>query len=443
MPPALITIDFNERLEKNRAEQRRLLDQVDQVTAAVVTEKEERGFTPDESAKIKELQDRIVQLRETAKHLESSIELHRELDGSPQSRSRQDIKPGRKAGFVDDAEEQAQRAKEYRSAYSSYLLRGERGLSQAQREILESRMMNLDGNETETRALSAQVGALGAYTIPTELNTSLEMAMKSYSGVLQAGVTVLNTSGGNDIQMPTSNDTNNIGEILGEGQDSTSADPAFGLITLRAFVASSKNVPVPVPLLQDSAVPIEQRLNDMLAERLGRIINRHLTIGTGANQAQGVVTAATLGKTTASATAIAFGETIDLQHSVDPAYRNGAAFMAHDSIIGALRKLIDSDGRPIWQPAMNAGMANGAPGTLNGDPYFINQDMDSAITAGKKTLLYGQFSKYYVRRVGGVGVFRLDQTAMKKYQIEFIAFTRFDGKLIDAGANAIKYLQQV
>ncbi|MFQ5518293.1 MAG: phage major capsid protein, partial [Acidimicrobiia bacterium] len=49
----------------------------------------------------------------------------------------------------------------------------------------------------------------------------------------------------------------------------------------------------------------------MLGERLGRIQSSQFTTGTGSSQPHGVVTASTLGKTAASATAITGDEILD------------------------------------------------------------------------------------------------------------------------------------
>ena len=66
----------------------------------------------------------------------------------------------------------------------------------------------------------------------------------------------------------------------------------------------------------------EAFISRKFAERLGRIHNQHFTTGTGSSQPEGIVTGATSGVTAASATAFTADELIDLQHSVDPAYRN-------------------------------------------------------------------------------------------------------------------------
>jgi hypothetical protein len=103
-------------------------------------------------------------------------------------------------------------------------------------------------------------------------------------------------------QLPTSDGTAEVGEIIAENTTATSADISFGTKSLVAYKYSSKVVAVPFELLQDSNVDVEAFVRKRLATRLGRITNTHFTTGTGSSQPNGVVTAATTGYTCANST---------------------------------------------------------------------------------------------------------------------------------------------
>jgi HK97 family phage major capsid protein len=187
-------------------------------------------------------------------------------------------------------------------------------------------------------------------------------------------------------------------------------------------------------LTQDSIFNMESLLGTLLGERLGRIANAQLTTGTGSSAPNGVVTASTLGKTAAATAAITADEIIDLKHSVDPAYRVGpkVRFMFNDSTLAAIRKLKDGQGNYLW----NMGnIQQGVPGNLLGYNYSINQAMATLATA-KKVVLFGDFSKYYVRKVGSpvIGVMR------ERFwpDLGIAGLIRFDGELGDTAA--IKHL---
>jgi len=187
--------------------------------------------------------------------------------------------------------------------------------------------------------------------------------------------------------------------------------------------------------MQDSAFNMDTEIGGALGERLGRSMNEYATTGSGTAQPNGAVTASVLGATAASSSAVTHDELLDLKHSVDPAYRTGAEWMFNDSTLLMLKKLKDNDARPLWAP----GITVGAPNTIDGDTYVINQDMPS-FEATVKPILYGNFGKFVIRDVLDVQLVRLVERYAEYHQIGFIAIMRFDSELIDAGTNPLKHL---
>lgn len=441
MPGTTITLDLDKTIEKLQTEQRRLKDRGDEIVAKVVAE--DRDLTKEETAELAEVQERVKTLSTRCETLRKHAEMRGSLDEPMESRTRPtkgEVRGDRPAGVTKSEAEQAEA--EYRAAHEQYLRYGFSGMSTEARELLQAHYTTLPGDHPETRALSAITGNLGGYTVPQDFMARVETAMKDYSGVIAAPTFKLNTGRGNDLPWPTVNDTNNEGEQVEENQATGEGELSFGQVLFRAHLFSSKLILVPIQLLQDTGVDIEALLSRMISERLGRITNRRYTTGNGANQPQGIVEGSTLGKTAAATAAITYEELVDLQHSVDPAYRGpSSGFMFHDLTFALLRKLKDSDGRPIWQPAASSGMAGGAPGTLLGSPYWINQHMATP-AASAKSVIFGDLSKYVIRNVRNITIVRLSERYAEKFQVGFFAFLRTDGRIIDAGTNPIKHLIQ-
>jgi HK97 family phage major capsid protein len=289
-------------------------------------------------------------------------------------------------------------------------------------------------------ALSGQVGSTGGYTFGETFVANLERAMLAFGGIMQVA-DVIRTTNGEPMRWPTATDTSNSGRQVGESAAVTTLDPTFGQVIWNAYKFTSDEILVPFELLRDNAINLADELSSMLGERLGRIQNTKYTTGTGAGTPKGMVTCAAAGVTTASSTAIAFDEVIDLEHSLDPSRRSlpGVGYMFHDNILKALRKLKDGEGRYLWQ----AGANTGAPDTLNTKPYTINQDMASAITSGAVTMLFGQFSKYKVRQVNSIRLYRLVERYRENDQDAFLAFVEGDGNLLDAGDHPVKKMVQL
>lgn len=289
-------------------------------------------------------------------------------------------------------------------------------------------------------SLSGQDGSSGGYTKDQTLVNNLELAMLAYGGMMQTSE-IIRTATGEPMRWPTATDTSNTGRQVGENAShDAGSDPTFGSVEWNAYTFTSDIVKVPNELMTDSVFNLATVLGQMLGQRLGRIQNTKYTTGTGAGTAKGITLCAAAGVTAASATAIAFDELIDLEHSLDPSRRAmpGVGYMFHDNILKALRKLKDGEGRYLWQ----AGANTGAPDTLNTYPYQVNQDMASSIATTAITVLFGELPAYKIRQVGQIVLRRLDERFADTNQTGFLAFVRGDGNLLDAGDHPIKKLVQ-
>ncbi|WP_320188222.1 phage major capsid protein [Agrobacterium rosae] len=324
---------------------------------------------------------------------------------------------------------------EYRSVFAKVVC----GFDPSELTAEERSVLKKGATKFEARAQVAGVAAAGGYTVPTELANEIVRAMKAWGPLYDEDVcTVITTASGNPMTVPTVDDTNNEAGAHAEGDDlldDDSGDVEFGQKTLEAYVYATPFIKWSFELDADSIFNMEQLLGSLVGERLGRIGNRRLTMGTGNAQPNGVVTASSLGITTAAAGAFTWDNIMDLEHSVDPAYRGSpkCRYMFHDKTLGAARKLKDGQGNYLWQ---QGDVKNGTPASFNGRPYSINQHMDE-IAANKRIMLFGDFSKYFVRKVGSpvVGVLR------ERFwpQVGIAGLIRFDGELGDT--NAIKHLK--
>ena len=304
--------------------------------------------------------------------------------------------------------------------YAKWLRGGERALSVA------------DIRATMSTTTSSQ----GGYAVQSDVAMQLIDALKGYAGVRQVAE-VLRTEKGNPLSFPGSDGTSEVGELIGENTTATALDPSFTTVAVNAYKYSSKIVAVPYELLQDSSVDIEAFVRQRLVDRLGRITNQHFTTGTGSGQPNGVATAATAGKTgtTGQTTSIIFDDLIDLVASVNYAYRNGnrCSFMTSDANLAKIRKLKDSQNRPVFIPGWD-GLGRAMPDTILGYNVVVNDDV-AAMAANAKSVLFGDFSFYKVRDALDITMFRFDDSAYAKLgQVGFLAWLRSGGNLVDTAA---------
>jgi HK97 family phage major capsid protein len=323
----------------------------------------------------------------------------------------------------------------YAEAFQTFVRNGMAELDNDQRAILRSRAM--DPKEIRA-AQGVGTSSAGGYLVPEGFRQSIVERQKAY-GAVQEVATVIQTSTGAALPWPTNDDTANVGALLAENTQATEQDLTLGTAQLGAYKYTSKIVRVSLEFMQDvDWLNVEQFIGRKFAERLGRIHNQHWTTGTGTAQPQGIVTGATSGVTAAGAAAITADELIDLQHSVDPAYRNERSrFMLSDTALKLVRKLKASGtGEYLFQTSTSADM----PSLLAGSPFVINNDMAAPAT-GVKSVLYGDFEAgYVVRLVRAFDLIRLNERYADYGQVGFIGFDRADGLVQDA--NAYKALTQ-
>lgn len=321
-------------------------------------------------------------------------------------------------------------------ALRAYLTGGMSGLSDQQRAELQARL-----TPDIRAAMSTSTSSEGGYTVATEYMRGLEEAMKAYGGMLEVS-TLIQTASGAAMNFPTADATAEEGEIVGQNSGATLGETTFGNTSLDVYKYSSKKIALPWELVQDSFLDIELYIQGLLAMRLGRITNKHFTVGTGSSQPRGVVVGAALGKTgtTGQTATVIYDDLVDLEHSVNRAYRVGGRcrWMMADSSLKVVRKIKDGNSRPIFVPGYEQGNPGGAPDTLLGRPIAINDDV-AAMAASAKSILFGDFSKYVIRRVMDLTLFRMTDSAFTlNGQVGFVAFQRVGGNLIDAG-GAVKY----
>jgi HK97 family phage major capsid protein len=111
--------------------------------------------------------------------------------------------------------------------------------------------------------------------------------------------------------------------------------------------------------------------------------------------------------------------------------------MLNDAILAVIKKLslaATNDGAGTWQPSFR----DGTPATINGFPYWVNQDMAATLATATKAVLFGDFSKYNVRIAKDMTIMRNDALFMANGEVGFFAHARWDGELFDT--TAVKYL---
>jgi HK97 family phage major capsid protein len=284
--------------------------------------------------------------------------------------------------------------------------------------------------------LSVGSATAGGNTVMTSFYDRLVQHLIVNSGMMSAGPTVLATQTGEAIQVPKTTAHSSSASIVTEGSALSENDPAFGQVTLNTYKYGFL-ISVSHELLNDTSVDLMGYLAAQSGRALGNGFGAHLITGTGTSQPKGVVTAASSGVTGGTGVTGAFtaDNLIDLFYSVIAPYRNSPScgWLMQDATVGAVRKLKDSQNRYIWEPSLVVG----APDTLLSKPVHTDPNV-AAVGLSAKSVLFGDFSTYFVRMVESIRFERSDDYAFNTDLVTFRAILRGDGNLIDT-TGAVKY----
>lgn len=325
-------------------------------------------------------------------------------------------------------------------------------------------------DEVEQRVLSDGYVAPNSFTnntgagiVPIDFYDTLISYLIEVSGLMQTGPNVLNTAGGEPIQMPyvTYHTGQNVtgGYVnvsAAQAQPLATADPGFGQKTLTSN-KFGQLIQVPRELLDDSGIDLLGYLAMSAGRNLGNTLGQAMIGGTanqyGSNPYTGQLSNSILGGGTGAATgapvavngalssavsgayggqavtgAPRYNDLVSLQYKVIAPYRQSRScyWLAADQSLGTLRQMVDTVGRPIWEPSV----VLGAPDLLLGKPIvadpFMPQFGSSALS-----IAFGDFSQFVVRLIGGVRFERSDDFAFGTDLVSFRAVVRADSQLMN------------
>lgn len=293
----------------------------------------------------------------------------------------------------------------------------------------------------EFRALSKATAGAGLNLVPTSFRDQLIDALREF-GVMRQLATVISTDSGETIQIPSVT-SHGVSTWTAENAAITESDEAFGQLSLSAY-ANSRAMKISWQLLQDASFNLEAFTRQQFGISTGVLENTAYVVGDGSSKPTGITTQTSAGVTLPNSTAGVTGFStsgaftgadalIALKYSVLSPYRRNSSWLMNDATVAKVAGLKDTTNQYIWQPGLTAG----APDTLLGSPMYTDPDVP-VMAASAKSILYGDFSWYWIRDVNGIAIQRLNELFAMNGQVGFLVFHRTDGKLVNTAA--VKHL---
>ena len=303
-----------------------------------------------------------------------------------------------------------------------------------------------------TRATAAQtITTTGGGNLRPNDNTFMNTIQETLlaGGAMGTVATVIQTADGNALPIP-GHAGNDKGGIVAINTAVVTQDTSFTQQSLNSFKFTSNMIKLPGELVTDSQIDIQGFVARKVGDRIMRYQEEMWATGAASlTEPEGIVTSGSSGGAAAGSVAqssegnITYTDLVQLVHDIDPAYRGDSQFLAHDSVLLNVRKQVDGDGRPLWQPSLTSDK----PDMLVGYPVVTSQE-HNAFTGtsanATKVLTFGRHSDYWIRHVGSTDVRVLRERFGELDQIAVLGFERADGEYINPNAgsslSSIKYL---
>jgi len=275
--------------------------------------------------------------------------------------------------------------------------------------------------------------------LPTSFVGQLYRVLIDTSTIRQTNPSVFTTSSGEPMVIPRST-AYGTAKWTAEGGTISASDPTVSGVTLNAYKVGVI-VQISHELMDDEGFDVGGFIASQAGMLIGVAVDTAYVSGTGTTQPTGFLGAATAAVTAATGTGSLLGlptsgaitgadVLVELYHSIIPQYRPRASWVMHDATVKVVRKLKDTTGQYIWQPALVAGQ----PDTLLGRPVYPDPHMPQVTAASQSVIAFGDFRGFFIRDVTPLRFERSDEFAFGTDLVSFRALYRTDSALADTSS---------
>lgn len=280
----------------------------------------------------------------------------------------------------------------------------------------------------------------GSYAVPDEYSDRVIVKAQRLCNIFE-NATKLSMSS-DKLNLLSSGDVT-FTEVTNQSTALTESEPVFAqdsldLVDAGAFTYIHNN------LIADSNVDVIGILENAYSRGLAKYLKRATTIGniaTTGDKVNGVYSISGIGSVSvldAEGGTVTYDDILNLMGTVDEVFWDGAVFEMNLAELLMVKKIKDSQGRPIFVEATNGlGL-----GTILGYPVRLNNQMTAVLDSstgartggGESTILFGNPVEIFIGFKGGM---EFQSSAHFKFtgrQETFRGFIRWDQELVNADA---------
>jgi HK97 family phage major capsid protein len=293
-----------------------------------------------------------------------------------------------------------------------------------------------DRDYVRAAAMSGGVGPEGGYLLPEEFRAEVIREIITIP-VIRARATVFPVAAAagsmprlaGAVKMYWEGENQTLTETtVGAGSDLELGQVLWRVWRLDGMLRSSRE------LFDDAGVNVAQLVVTLFAEGFRAAEDKAFMTGSGVGQPLGLRNTAGVASQAQAGANLVIDDIIKLIYKLGRQYRPGAVFLLHNDIVKLVRLLKDSQLRPIWVDAVEAGgIANQAqPARLYGYPAIEQDDIPMNLGAGTESeIWFGNLRWYYIfdRQQMAVETTTEGAGAFEKHQQVIKVYERLDGEL--------------
>lgn len=262
----------------------------------------------------------------------------------------------------------------------------------------------------------------GGYLVPAEWDSRLIDVLNEENIMRKLGTTIT-TSGQHKINIAA---TKPAASWIEEGGTLKWADATVDQVILDAHKLHVA-VKISEELMFDNAYNLESYLIDQFGKALSNAEEDAFLNGDGVGRPTGIFDPDGGGeaKVTTAGANVSADDIINLVYALKRPYRKKASFIMNDQTVAQIRKLKDSNGQYLWQPAL----AQGEPDKLFGYPLYTSA-YAPVYAAGQPFMAFGDYSYYNIGDRGTRSTQELRELFAGNGMIGLLAKERVDGILV-------------
>jgi len=336
-------------------------------------------------------------------------------------------------------------------AFARYLRGGDRALSREDVTLLNKqifparqiRQMVEDGYDLatiKTTMVEAQ-GSLGGYAVPPNVQADIVSRLPGKTVVRNGGAEVVELVTSNSVEVPimTGGDSQFPGALRGSWGSETQAPGAqaatMGMTPVVAHVYTFK-VPMSQSLVEDAA-NLVRIVTNQIVQTLAIDEDNAFLVGDGTNKPLGLLPGGLNGLGLAevasgSGTALTADGLIGLSDGIDEQYMDNARFVFKKATGTAIRKLVSGMGEYLFDRDLENNKR-----TMLGYLFSRSEAMP-AVAGGSYSVLFGDFSGYWIVQKAGLTIARFQDSATGINKVEYHVRRRLGGRAVETWRFAVQ-----